>query len=186
MRWSPDGVRTEWYVSRIAPGQWSDPTPCSEWDVRQIVNYLVSENLGAVGLFNGKAIEEVGDRLDGDLVQDDPSDAYGRFVMAAKTALQALGAMEAVCHISPGDVPGSEYATELFIDTLIHSWDFAKATSQDTTLPPELVSACFPLAVNLRARIVGGGGRFGPEVPARPDADLQIRMLSLLGRRACP
>ncbi len=53
------------FVSGIAEGAWHDPTPCTEWDLRVLVNHITYENLWAAELFPGKTLAEVGDRFDG-------------------------------------------------------------------------------------------------------------------------
>ena len=183
----------EWYVramasaarlvSGVRAGQWHDPTPCTEWDLRVLVNHMTYENLWAAELFPGKTMAEVGDRFDGDVLGDDPAGAFNRSVEAATTAVSAPGAMVAVCHLSFGDTPGSEYATELFADMLIHGWDVAKASRQDAALDAALVEVGLPLAEEMMP-LAAGSGAFAAPVPVPEDAPAQTRLLALLGRRA--
>src|SRR5258706_5477722 len=135
-------VSTGKVLANIAPGQWTAPTPCAGWDVRALLSHLVSGNLWAAGLADGKTIGDVGDRLAGDLLGDDPRRAYDTSAAAAATAFAAPGALEAHCAVSYGPVPGSVYAGRRFLDVLIHRWDLAVASGQDTTLDPTLVDAC--------------------------------------------
>ncbi len=173
------------YVAGIRVDQWADPTPCTEWDVRALVGHLVNENLWAGELFNGKTMAEVGDRLDGDLLGDDPAGAFTSSVAVAKEAVLAPGAMEAICHLSFGDYPGSEYAEQLFLDMLVHGWDVATATGQDARLAQDLVDACYPVAQKIAGAVRSAGvGVLGEDLPVTSDADLQTRLLALLGRRA--
>ena len=44
----------------------------TSWTVRELVNHIVTGNYWAEELASGKTIEEVGDRLDGDVLGDDP------------------------------------------------------------------------------------------------------------------
>jgi uncharacterized protein (TIGR03086 family) len=81
-----------------------------------------------------------------------------------------------------GDFAGADYAAQLFLDTLIHGWDIARATGQDTTLDPELVAACLPIAQQITS-MARSTGVFGEEVPVSPDADQQTKLLGLVGRR---
>ena len=60
---------TRGYINGVKTDQWHGSTPCSEWDVKQVTNHIIGENLWAAELFQGKTIAEVGNRLDGDLVQ---------------------------------------------------------------------------------------------------------------------
>lgn len=174
---------TRRYVAGVRADQWTLPTPCTDWNVRDVVNHLVGENLWAGELFQGKTIPEVGDRLDGDLVGDDPLGAYERSMEVARAVVQAPGAMQATCHLSFGPTPGAEYASQLFLDALIHGWDIAKGSGQDTRLDVSLVEACLPQAEAIpdEARTAGA---FAAKVPVGSDADPQTRLLALLGRRA--
>lgn len=175
--------RTLRYVDGVRPHQWGDPTPNTEWNVRDVINHLTYENLWAGELFAGRTIEEVGDRFEGDLLGDDPPAAYRRSVEIARDAVARPGAMESTVHLSFGDVPGTEYARQLFVDTLVHGWDIAKGSGQDTRLDPELVRASLPIAEDL-ARQFRDTGVYGEELPTPPDAELQVRLLAVLGRHA--
>ena len=174
---------TRAYLDAVRPQQWAGPTPCSEWNVKQIANHIIGENLWAAELFAGKTIEQVGTRLDGDLAGSDPAAAYRRSVDVATAAVSAPGAMQATCHLSFGDYSGADYAAQLFMDTLIHGWDIAKATGQDTRLDAELVAACRPIAETLTSPFRSAGG-VGDNLPVSPGADPQTRLLALVGRRA--
>ena len=63
-------------VQAIRPDQWQDPTPCTEWDVRALVDHLVTELLWAPLLLDGATIEDVGDRFNGDQLGADPMAAW--------------------------------------------------------------------------------------------------------------
>jgi uncharacterized protein (TIGR03086 family) len=170
------------YVAGIQPGQWPAPTPCTEYDVRALLTHIVSGNLWAAELMAGRTIEDVGDALDGDVLGADPTAAYQASAEAAAAAFERPGAMEAPAAVSYGPVPGSMYAGHRFIDVLVHGWDLAVATGQDATLDPELVEACWEVAAP-QADMLRGSGMFGESAPAVPhDADLQTRLLALLGR----
>jgi len=173
---------TRAYIDAVQPEQWTDPTPCTEWNVKQIANHLIGENLWAVELLQGKTIPEVGNRLEGDLAGRDPAAAYAASVRSASVASTAAGAMEAMCHLSFGDYSGSDYAAQLFMDTLIHGWDIARATGQDARLDPELVEACLPIAEQVTSQF-RSAGVFGDNLPVDLDSDLQTRLLALVGRR---
>lgn len=95
----------------------------------------------------------------------------------------APGDAEVTCHLSIGDSSGAEYAAQLFMHTLIHGWDVAKATGQDTRLDPELVAACLPIAEQISGQF-RSAGVFGEDLAVSADADLQTRLLALVGRRA--
>ena len=170
-------------VDGVSADRWHASTPCTDWDASQVANHLIGENLWAAELLQGKTIDQVGSALDGDLTGGDPAAAYRRSVEAARQAVEAPGAMEATCHLSFGDYSGADYASQLFLDTLIHGWDIAKGTGQDTRLDAELVSACLPIAQEL-TRQFRSAGVFGDDLPVGTNADPQTRLLALVGRRA--
>lgn len=169
------------YVAGVGADQWKEPTPCEGWDVRELVNHIVSGNFWAGELARGKTIEEVGDRLDGDVLGADPVSAYDESARAASEAFHAPGAMEAPCAVSYGPVPGEVYLGHRFIDVLVHGWDVAKATGQDTTMDPELVEACWTV-IEPQKDLLLGSGAFGADHTAPSGADRQTALLALLGR----
>ena len=173
---------TRRFVAGVNATQWSGPTPCEGWDVRALLNHVVSGNLWAAELAGGSTIAEVGDRLDGDLLGNDPLAAYESSAKAAGEAFAAPGALDAPCAVSYGPVPGSVYAGHRFIDVLIHGWDLAAATGQDATLDPSLVEACWAV-IEPQADLLKGSGMFGTDVETVPGAGAQTRLLAALGRR---
>jgi uncharacterized protein (TIGR03086 family) len=174
---------TRKFVAGVAPDQWTAPTPCEGWDARSLVNHVVSGNFWAAELSRGRTIEEVGDRLDGDVLGSDPLGAYERSAEQADAAFSAPGALDAPCAVSYGPVPGSVYAGHRFLDVLVHGWDLAVATGQDATLDPALVQACAEV-VAPQAEMLRGSGMFGDDVALPGAADPQTRLLAQLGRRA--
>jgi uncharacterized protein (TIGR03086 family) len=174
---------TQRYIDGVRDDQWHAPTPNTEWDVKQVANHIIGENLWAGELLRGKTIAQVGNKLDGDLAGSDPAAAYRASVGIATEAVTEAGAMETVCHLSFGEFSGADYSAQLFLDLLIHGWDIAKATQQDTRLPPDLVDACIPIAQQITA-MARTTGVYGDDLPVSADADQQTRLLALVGRRA--
>ena len=169
-------------IAGVGPEQWGQASPCEDWDVRALVNHIVSGNYWAGELSGGKTIEEVGDRLDGDLLGNDPLHAYDKSADIAADAFSKPGAMESMCAVSYGPVPGSVYATHRFVDILIHGWDIASATGQSTTLDPALVDAC-TAAVTPEIDMLQASGMFGTTLSTSEGAGPQARLLAMLGRR---
>ncbi|HET9647065.1 MAG TPA: TIGR03086 family metal-binding protein [Microlunatus sp.] len=133
---------TRWIadVERIGDA-WTAPTPCSDWDVRQLVNHVVGEDRWTGPLVSGMTIAEVGDALDGDLLGDDPKLAARAAVEEAMAAVGHNVPDGGIVHLSYGQESLAEYLWQLTADHLIHGWDLAAATGQDRSLDTELVDA---------------------------------------------
>ena len=150
--------------------------------MRALVNHIVGGNWWAAELAAGETIESVGDRLDGDVLGDDPTTSYDASSVAAAAVFRLPGAMERPCAVSYGPVPGEVYCGHRFIDVLVHGWDVAMGTGQDPRLPPDLVDACLAV-VEPQAEMLAGSGAFATDVDAGADAPTQTRLLAYLGRR---
>jgi uncharacterized protein (TIGR03086 family) len=160
-------------VNAVGDDQWQLPTPCTEWNVRELVNHVVGEDLWTGPLMRGSTIEEVGDRFDGDLLGDDPL----RRALAAAT--EATGAVAELLptggtvHLSYGEEQMEEYVHQIAVDHLIHGWDLAAATGGDTGLDPELVQAVATWFAD-REDLYRQAGAIGPRAqsPGGPQGDL--------------
>jgi len=169
-------------VSGIARDRWQADTPCAGWNARALLNHVVAGNLWAAELGAGGTIDGVGDRLDGDLLGDDPAAAYAASADAAAAVFRRPGALDAPCAVSYGPVPGSVYAGHRLLDVFVHGWDLAVATGQDTHLDPVLMESCRE-AIEPQLEAFRAAGAFDAEVPVRPGATAQERFLAMLGRR---
>jgi uncharacterized protein (TIGR03086 family) len=128
-------------VAEVADNQWAEMTPCSDWDVRALVNHVVGEERWAVPLMEGRTIADVGDSLDGDLLGEDPTTAA---TAAAREAEAAAGLSIDKVHLSYGDEDPQEYLHQLAADHLIHGWDLAVAIGARPRLDADLVDEITP------------------------------------------
>ena len=169
-------------LNAVDDSQWTLPTPCTEGEVRALVNHVVGEELWTVPLVDGATLVEIGDRFDGDLLGDDPR-ALGRTaateaVAAVDRRLPEGGAVQ----LSFGVVPIEEYVQQLSADHLVQSWDLAVATHQDLSLDLELVREVSQWFAE-REKPYRDAGAVGPAaVPAGEDP--QSALLAAFGRVA--
>jgi uncharacterized protein (TIGR03086 family) len=170
-------------VHAVKPDQWHAPTPDDEWDVTDLVNHLVVEQLWVPETMAGKTMEEVGDRFEGDQVGNDPAGAWGRASAASLAAAAEPGALDRPVHLSRGQAPAREYVAELTMDATVHSWDLARGVGADDTLDPELVTFSYELLLPMKDDLVKSG-LFKPVVDVPDDADLQTKLLAIVGRKA--
>jgi uncharacterized protein (TIGR03086 family) len=69
-----------------------------------------------------------------------------------------------------------------FADQLLHGWDLARATDQDTTMPAGLPEAAYE-AIHGKFTEEQRKGVFAPEIPVADDATPQERLLAYTGRK---
>lgn len=171
------------HVHAITDVQWDDPTPCTDWDVRTLVNHVTVEQLWVPPLASGSTVADVGDRFDGDQLGPDPVATWDAAVHASIAAFDATGALDGTVQLSAGPKPTPEYGWEMTTDALIHSWDLARGIGADEALDAELVELVYertlPVAEHLQET-----GLFAPPVPVPDDAPLPTKLLAIFGRRA--
>ena len=168
-------------VGQVREDQWHAPTPCSDWDVRALVNHVVSEERWSVPLFAGATIAEVGNRFDGDVLDDDPILYAAEAAEDAKAAVSETGVLERTVHLSFGDTPADEYVRQLFADHLVHGWDLAVATGNNRTLDPEAAQSCLAWFTD-EEELYRGAGVIGPRLELSSNASPQDRLLAAFGR----
>lgn len=160
-----------WTSEKIrGAGDLSAKTACDEWDARTVVNHLID----GARFFERSAKGEQADMpspTPPDLAGDDPVASYDRARQATLAAFREPGALE-----KAGPLVGIAFA-----DHLIHGWDLATGTGQDTTMPDGLAEAAFEM-LNGRLTEENRKGMFAPEVPAPEGADVQQRLLAYVGR----
>ncbi len=162
--------------------QWHDPTPCTEWDVHDLTNLVVNELRWVPPLLEGKTIEQVGDRFEGDLLGNDPQAAAREAGREAVEAVAQPGVTEQTVHLSFGDARGREYLSQVTSDVTIHTWDLARAIGADEALAPGLVQFVYDYLAP-HADAARSAGAFGAAVEVPVYADLQSRLLAMVGRR---
>jgi uncharacterized protein (TIGR03086 family) len=170
-------------LRQAGPDVWERPTPCAEWDVRDLVHHAAWSNLWVAPLVRGESLADVGPRLEGDVLGDDPVGVGLRSTAEASGAFDEPGAMDRLVELSRGPTPGREYCGERMNDLTVHAWDLAAALG----LPIELDAGCMEAAMEVYRPMEAAGrpaGMFGPVVEVPPDADLQTRFLAFWGRRS--
>jgi uncharacterized protein (TIGR03086 family) len=154
------------FVARVAAvpaDRWDAPTPCSDWNARELVNHVVGEDRWTVPLLEGATIADVGSEFDGDLLGHDPAASTRRAAdEAVAMVAEALPAGGRV-HLSYGDEDMAEYIHQLAADHLIHAWDLAVATGGETFLDAELVVEVAEWFVE-REALYRSAGAIGPRV----------------------
>lgn len=169
-------------VRAVPAGDWSRPSPCAEWDARDVVRHIVD--------MHGVMLHPYGRRLPPvPSVDEDPLAAF-RAARAEVAAIVEDPVLAAQPTESPaGRMPGAVMVDGVVSDDLVlHRWDLARATGQDDTIDPAELERMWPALQQIPdvMRVPGAFGPgvtvFGPVVEVPADAPLQDRALGLLGR----
>ncbi|MGK5112351.1 MULTISPECIES: TIGR03086 family metal-binding protein [unclassified Geodermatophilus] len=169
-------------VAAVGDADWSRPSPCAEWDARDVVRHIVDMHhvmLRPYGQTPASAPS----------VDDDPLAAF-RTARAEVEAILADPALATRQTESPaGTMAGADMVDQVAsADLVLHRWDLARATGQDDAIDAEELERMWPGLQQIPdvMRVPGAFGPgvvvFGPVVEVPDDAPLQDRALGLVGR----
>ncbi|MGV9359114.1 TIGR03086 family metal-binding protein [Amycolatopsis sp. NPDC003731] len=170
----------EHHLRAVPPDGWHAPTPCSEWDVRALVNHMTRGNLNYIGLLRGATREEFLARRDEDALGDDPVAAYTGSVRACAAAFAEEGALDRVVDYPLGKLTGRRALAVRTTDSTVHTWDLSRALGTNETLDPGLVAWIDEHYATIFAGL--DPGIFAEPPPIPPGASRQERLLTRFGR----
>jgi uncharacterized protein (TIGR03086 family) len=119
---------------------WDAATPCAEWDVRALVNHVAQGNLNYVRLLDGAPAADFLRWRDADALGEDPVSGFEASARACATAFSRAGSLDRVVDHPSGKLTGAQALAVRTTDTVIHTWDLARAAAADDTLDPELLA----------------------------------------------
>ena len=168
-------------VDSVGDDAWDNDTPCDDWNVRELVNHVVGEQLWAPHLVAGETIADVGDRYDGDVLGSDPKATWRSSIGPSVQAFEGAD-LDGTVHLSYGDEQTREYLVQMLTDAAVHGWDLAKGIdAADATIDGETAELLLDHWTE-REAMVRGSGVFGDQVKVSDDASAQDKLLGLLGR----
>ncbi len=129
-------------VSHVHDNQLTNKTPCTEWDLKALLNHVVYELSWVPDLLAGKTVAEVGTKYDGDLLGEDRQLTWSRALKAAQEAIERTD-VDTVVHLSYGDVPAEHYIREIGSDLAIHGWDVSQSEMSNLLLGTDLARAIY-------------------------------------------
>ena len=167
-------------VARVRPEQGSQPTPCSDWDVRDVITHTIGHSMPNF------TVAAKGGTPDWQAAAAPvPDDWAGAFSAAADGLLAAWRAadMDQMVAGAGGQAPLRARADQQIAELAMHSWDLARATAQDTRLDPALAEHALNWSrPMLKPEYRGPARGFGAEVPVPPDAPAYDRLAGWFGR----
>ncbi|MFC8129335.1 TIGR03086 family metal-binding protein [Streptomyces sp. NPDC057302] len=174
-------------VAAVAEGvrdeQLAGPTPCPEYQVRQLLGHLV----GLTGAFRDAARKDLGANLD-----QDPGDAVPELGPEWRADLPKLldelveawrdpAAYEGMTRAGGIDLPGAVAGAVAMDELVVHGWDLARATGQ-AYAPDEASLGVARALLTPEEGDMSGNSLFGAVVPVPDGAPLLDRVVGLSGR----
>jgi uncharacterized protein (TIGR03086 family) len=158
-------------LDAVADDQWDNPTPCTDWNVRQLVDHVIE--------IQGQIPEGLGSSVpDGDGTQE----RWNRVRKAAIAALRQPGVFERTMPGRAGDVPVEMALLPRLSDLILHTWDLARATGGDEHVDADSAAVVLEF-LKPNDEILRSSGTFGPKVDPPPGADAAVELLCFSGRR---
>jgi len=159
----------------VGVDQWSRPTPCTDWTVRELAAHVVASHRRVLCAVDGGEPAEVDANVDLEGQWREASQAILDAVSDEAKATKTVGGMF-------GEQPFESLVGRLLCtDTLVHTWDLARATGQDERLDPEAISRSEEFLTPIDEAIRRPGG-FAAKIDSPVDADAQTRFLNFCGR----
>jgi uncharacterized protein (TIGR03086 family) len=165
-------------VKGVSADHLSNATPCSEFDVKSLLNHIIA----GLGMLHTAATGGKATPPADNIVGDDPAAQYAEGREKLLSALKEPGVFDKTWSMPFGDMPGKMMAGIAFMEHLTHAWDVRKATGQPADLPEDLVKECLELVKPMDA-MLRMPGVCGPAVEVGADASLTDQLVGYMGRQ---
>jgi uncharacterized protein (TIGR03086 family) len=168
-------------VDEVTQAQFSDRTPCGEWDVQTLLNHVI--------LWTSYSLERraEGESVAPELMDRDFAAAPG-FAADYRAQLdRALAAWadpavwDRELDVMGAKTPAGDVAALMIAEMVLHGWDLAAATGQTYAVSDRAAEAALP-AVEAYLELFRKYQGFADEVPVAADATALDRALGLSGR----
>lgn len=168
-------------IDGIQASDFVKPTPCTEWDVKMLINHMCDALAFLAAPARGEQ-PQVNMGPPPDAVGTDASAAFAATTRELLDAWGAPGAETTTFTTMFGEQPGTFYLTLAVADTIVHAWDLSKATGVPYAMDANLAQLTLTAMQGMLSPEMRGGA-FGPEVPCDPSASVQERLIAFSGRQ---
>lgn len=125
----------------IGNDQWDLPTPCSEWNLDQLVDHVTGGNRFTVRILNGEsadaALAATRRSFDG---SHDPRSAALSSTTAQSKAFAVPGVLDRRCQHLVAEMSGRAVLRLRLHELIIHTWDIAQTLNPPATIPSDLAT----------------------------------------------
>lgn len=170
-------------MSGVQPGQLGNPTPCTHWNVRELMEHMVASTDFFADAAEYGVVDE--DRAWPDYSPEELLPAYRRHAGRLLAAFRVPGVMDRPMTILAGP-PTAAFSIQIAIsERFVHAWDLAVATDQffgddGTDIAEALLASADFLSVNSEVRM-NTQPPIGPEFTIDGGGPVE-RLMAFLGR----
>jgi uncharacterized protein (TIGR03086 family) len=170
----------------VAPDQLTAATPCTDYDVRAVIDHLAWGAVLSQRAATRTPLEHDWSSLTpAPFLDGVPVEQWAAAVPAeldtAADAWADPAAWEGETLMGTAPMPAGVVGPMMLAEFVVHGWDLARAIGAPYDVPAELGEAVLA-AVQPLAQMGRDGGWYGPEVPVPADAPAFERALGLVGR----
>lgn len=166
-------------VQDVADHEWDLPTPCVEWDVRQLVAHVVLGEAQLTDLIRGES-GAMAD-IDASIVGVSPMSVWRGTALAAIEAARSPDIDTRTYEHAAGALSSAQLLGWRISENLVHAHDLGVAIGRPKPVDDDLAEACltfwWPVALELSE-----SGDYGPAQEPAEGASAGERLLFLLGR----
>jgi uncharacterized protein (TIGR03086 family) len=168
-------------VGNVRTDQFSDSTPCTEWDVRTLLNHLILwTSYSAERRAHGESVSE--ELMAKDFAAEpDFAATYRAQLDRALAAWADPATWERDLNVMGSATPAADVGALLIAEMVLHGWDLAVATGQSYTVGDKAATAALA-AVEANAELFRQYKGFADPVPVPAGAPVLDRVLALSGR----
>jgi uncharacterized protein (TIGR03086 family) len=175
--------RTNEVVDGVRPDQLGNPTPCTEWDVRAVINHITGGALMFTECVEQGSLPDarLGELMGGDNLGDDFKASYRAASDRARATFAAPGTLDKIVKLPFGEMPAGAALNLAIMDVMTHAVDIAKATGQ-TIDDEEILGIALQVGHQLITDELRQPGIFDAEQAAGSDASAADKLLAFTGR----
>lgn len=168
-------------AAEIADPAWDAPSPCGEWNARQVAGHLVDGERQVRALLEARPpLTPVTDPAVLAELGADPARALRDAAQRVRTTVGALDP-DASVETPHGRLGVEQFLSMALIEPVVHGWDLSTATGRPLALDDEAVAALLDGVERLGDRLAATG-MYAPALPVRDDASPIERLRAAVGR----
>jgi uncharacterized protein (TIGR03086 family) len=164
----------------IRENQLTASTPCTEWNVQNLVIHNIKVTGFAQGIIRGNNAVDAMDVI-GQVPSEGAVDAFVTGTNGVLDLLKNSADLGEVIETPFGKMPIAHFIMFPTLDIVIHKWDLAKGTGQNTDIDAGLAEATYG-ALQTGAELGRQFGIFAAEVEIPISASIQEKLLAISGR----